>query len=151
MMMYEVEDPIMASFTTLNIEFLADGTTTCQAVIDCNKMIEAFPDEDEIQLSITEPTDEWSLTIIIEVDRKNAAEIIVWTEEESEANEVLVFINNYYRRGLRGMPFGGTKASGYGREHTLDTLKDYGWTKLMTMPSGLGPLPVWPGVDDAGL
>src|SRR5262249_16936967 len=30
----------------------------------------------------------------------------------------MLFINNYFRNGAFGMPFGGVKASGYGREHT---------------------------------
>ncbi len=55
-----------------------------------------------------------------------------------------VMINNYYRNGAAGMPFGGTKASGYGREHSVETLKEFGRLKLITMASGLGDLPSWP-------
>ena len=62
----------------------------------------------------------------------------------------IVFLNNYFR-GAGGMPFGGTKASGYGREHTLDTLKEYGRVKLVSMPTGLAPIPRWQGVADVGL
>ena len=63
----------------------------------------------------------------------------------------LAFINNYYRAGVFGMPFGGTKASGYGREHTIATLKEFGRQKVMIMPSGLGDLPTWQGATDVGL
>lgn len=62
----------------------------------------------------------------------------------------MVYLNNYYRRSS-GMPFGGVKASGYGREHSIETLKEFGWTKLIRMPSGLGKIPVWPAVTDVGL
>ena len=62
----------------------------------------------------------------------------------------MVFINNYYR-GIQGMPFGGTKASGFGREHSVETLKEFGRTKLITMASGLREVPAWAAVTDVGL
>lgn len=62
----------------------------------------------------------------------------------------MVYINNYYRRSA-GMPFGGTKSSGYGREHSIETLKEFGRTKLIRMVSGLGQVPIWSGVQDVGL
>ena len=58
-----------------------------------------------------------------------------------------VFINNY-DRALSGSPFGGTKHSGYGREHTPDTLNEYGYTRTVRLPSGQRPLPLWPAVAD---
>src|ERR1700753_483564 len=36
----------------------------------------------------------------------------------------LLYINNYYRN-IMGTPFGGVKETGYGREHCIDTLKDW--------------------------
>jgi len=63
----------------------------------------------------------------------------------------MVFVNNYFRGGVFGMPFGGTKASGYGREHTVETLREFGRVKLITMASGLADMPHWPGVADVGL
>lgn len=63
----------------------------------------------------------------------------------------VTFINNYFRGGMFGMPFGGTKASGYGREHTIETLKEFGREKLMIMPSGMSDLPHWQGALDVGL
>ncbi|KAI9656600.1 MAG: hypothetical protein M1821_004807 [Bathelium mastoideum] len=59
----------------------------------------------------------------------------------------MVFLNNYWRAVL-GKPFGGAKQSGYGREHTLETLLDFSRTKFVQFPSGLGKIPAWEGVTD---
>ena len=62
----------------------------------------------------------------------------------------IVFMNNYFR-AVGGMPFGGTKGSGYGREHTLETLKEYSRVKLISLPTGLRDIPKWIGATDVGL
>ena len=62
----------------------------------------------------------------------------------------IVFLNNYFR-GVGGMPFGGAKASGNGREHTIETLKEYGRVKLVSMPTGLVPIPRWAALSEVGL
>jgi len=54
----------------------------------------------------------------------------------------MVFINNYNRQFL-GSPFGGTKASGYGREHSEHTLAEFGYLKAVREPSGRAPVPRW--------
>ena len=59
----------------------------------------------------------------------------------------MVFINNYSRMAL-GTPFGGAKHSGYGREHTIETLHDYTRAKNMRIPNGLGPVPGWSMVEE---
>jgi acyl-CoA reductase-like NAD-dependent aldehyde dehydrogenase len=59
----------------------------------------------------------------------------------------MVFINNYFR-GVIGTPFGGTKHSGYGREHAIETLREFSYTKMVRFPSGLGTIPSWRAVDD---
>lgn len=59
----------------------------------------------------------------------------------------MVFINNY-SRGLAGTPFGGTKQSGYGREHAIETLREFTYTKMVRYPSGLGTIPTWRAVDE---
>jgi acyl-CoA reductase-like NAD-dependent aldehyde dehydrogenase len=59
----------------------------------------------------------------------------------------MVFINNYFR-GTGGTPFGGTKHSGYGREHAIETLREYSYTKIVRFPSGLGTIPAWRALDD---
>jgi hypothetical protein len=59
----------------------------------------------------------------------------------------MVFINNYFR-GTGGTPFGGTKHSGYGREHAIETLREYSYTKIVRFPSGLGTVPAWRALED---
>lgn len=58
-----------------------------------------------------------------------------------------VFVNNY-DRATTGSPFGGTKHSGYGREHTPDTLAEYGYTRTIRIPTGTRPFPRWPVLDE---
>lgn len=59
----------------------------------------------------------------------------------------MVLVNNYFR-GLLGLPFGGTKQSGYGREHTIETLSHFGYRKLIRIPSGIGSWPSWRAVTE---
>ena len=59
----------------------------------------------------------------------------------------LVFVNNYYR-AIVGTPFGGTKGSGYGREHALQTMREFGRTKTIRTPSGEMVIPRWFAVDE---
>jgi acyl-CoA reductase-like NAD-dependent aldehyde dehydrogenase len=59
----------------------------------------------------------------------------------------IVFVNNYNRM-VTGLPFGGVGHSGYGREHALQTLAEYGYSKTVRMPSGASPVPVWDAVAD---
>lgn len=59
----------------------------------------------------------------------------------------MVLVNNYNREVL-GDPFGGVKHSGYGREHTLATLQDFGQPKMIRIPSGLGAIPYWRAVNE---
>ena len=73
----------------------------------------------------------------------------VFSKDTTEAMRIgrrteagMVFVNNYNRMAL-GTPFGGVKFSGYGREHCLETLKEYTWAKNMRYPSGLGAPGGW--------
>nr|WP_315033070.1 aldehyde dehydrogenase family protein [uncultured Chryseobacterium sp.] len=59
----------------------------------------------------------------------------------------IVLINSYNRRS-HGMPFGGAKHSGYGREHSIETLKEFTRRKTIRFPSGQGKEKNWPNVDD---
>ena len=59
----------------------------------------------------------------------------------------MVMVNNY-NRDILGTPFGGVKHSGYGREHTLATLQDFGQPKMVRYPSGLTPVPYWRAVNE---
>lgn len=67
-------------------------------------------------------------------------ELALSTSRKIEAG--IVYVNNYYRGGIGG-PFGGTKASGFGREHAIETLYDYGRSKAVRVPSGIGEIPQW--------
>jgi acyl-CoA reductase-like NAD-dependent aldehyde dehydrogenase len=52
----------------------------------------------------------------------------------------MVFVNNYFR-GILGTPFGGTKHSGPGREHAIETLREFTYPKMIHIPTGLAPIP----------
>jgi acyl-CoA reductase-like NAD-dependent aldehyde dehydrogenase len=59
----------------------------------------------------------------------------------------VVFVNNY-NRILLGTPFGGTKSSGYGREHCAETLDEFSYPKAIRFPSGRAPIPEWRAVRE---
>jgi acyl-CoA reductase-like NAD-dependent aldehyde dehydrogenase len=59
----------------------------------------------------------------------------------------IVFVNNYNRM-ITGLPFGGVGHSGFGREHALQTLSEYGYSKSIRMPTGLGTVPRWAALPD---
>ncbi|KAL9109239.1 MAG: hypothetical protein Q9227_006165 [Pyrenula ochraceoflavens] len=48
----------------------------------------------------------------------------------------MVWVNNYMRNVL-GLPYGGVKESGYGREHCIETLREWSACKFVQIPSGL--------------
>ena len=49
---------------------------------------------------------------------------------------------------MLGTPFGGNKLSGYGREHCIETLREWSQPKAVHTPSGLGEVPTWRVVKD---
>lgn len=64
----------------------------------------------------------------------------VWTTDLARAHRVArdveagqIFINQYFAGGVE-TPFGGFKASGFGREKGFEALKHYAQTKAVTMP-----------------
>lgn len=59
----------------------------------------------------------------------------------------IVYINNYSRNAL-GVPFGGVKETGYGREHCIETLKDWSTAKVIQQPTGMGKIPSWRAIAD---
>jgi acyl-CoA reductase-like NAD-dependent aldehyde dehydrogenase len=54
----------------------------------------------------------------------------------------IVFVNHYNRQ-FTGTPFGGVGASGYGREHALETLQEYSYAHSLRLSSGRGGIPRW--------
>lgn len=61
--------------------------------------------------------------------------------------DVGIVFNNCFRKVL-GTPFGGANHSGYRREHSSDSLKEFGRPKSVRFPSGTGKIPEWSGVAD---
>lgn len=59
----------------------------------------------------------------------------------------IVYVNNYQRNAL-GVPFGGVKATGNAREHSIETLKDWSNAKIVQQRTGLGQVPNWRAVVD---
>ena len=75
---------------------------------------------------------------------------VIFTESHPRAMRVTraldcgcVYINNFYRLGAQCVPFGGNKASGFGRERCADTLLEFTRSKTVRIPSGLGDIPAW--------
>ena len=73
---------------------------------------------------------------------------VVYSPDTLQANRVArqldvgtVFVNNFYRRGLDILPFGGNKHSGFGRERSVETLHEFGHSKTIKMPTGIGDIP----------
>lgn len=64
-----------------------------------------------------------------------------------EIDAGIVFVNNYHRNFL-GTAFGGGKHSGYGREHALETLREFGRTKTVRITTEMGSIPEWFAVSD---
>ena len=99
-----------------------------------------FDDEDDA-VRIANGTDYGLVASVFTSDIARAIRV------SSSVEAGAVFVNNY-DRALSGSPFGGTKRSGYGREHAPETLSDYGYTRTVRLPSGQRPLPLWPAVAD---
>lgn len=59
----------------------------------------------------------------------------------------VVMLNNY-NRALLGTPFGGFGDSGYGREHAIESLREFTRTKNVREPSGIGTIPEWNAVAE---
>ncbi|HEY1853664.1 MAG TPA: aldehyde dehydrogenase family protein [Solirubrobacterales bacterium] len=59
----------------------------------------------------------------------------------------MVFVNNYFRRALLGAPFGGMKASGFGRENSPESLLELTQAKAVRFHAEDQELPLWPAAE----
>jgi acyl-CoA reductase-like NAD-dependent aldehyde dehydrogenase len=95
------------------------------------------------------PFDSYDEAISITNDSDYGLVCAIFSRDQTKAMKAareidvgMCFINNYSRLAL-GTPFGGAKNSGYGREHCIQTLREYSRPKNMFVPSGVGPVPGW--------
>ncbi|OTB08969.1 hypothetical protein M426DRAFT_18363 [Hypoxylon sp. CI-4A] len=79
---------------------------------------------------------------------------VVFTNDQLKANRFvrvvesgMVWVNNY-NRNVIGTPFGGVKHSGYGREHSIETLYEWTQPKAVHSLSGIVENREWRGVVD---
>ena len=75
---------------------------------------------------------------------------VVFTENQDAGQRIArqldagtVYINNFCRFGRDVIPFGGNKASGFGRERCVETLHEYGHVKAVRYLSGIGSFKMW--------
>lgn len=87
-------------------------------------------------ISIANDTDYGLIAGVFSADTARALRII-------DGLDVGMTLVNNYNRGILGSPFGGTKASGFGREHCQETLMEYSYAKVIRIPSGQAPVPRW--------
>jgi aldehyde dehydrogenase len=73
----------------------------------------------------------------------------IWTRDLSQAHEIaraletgVVWVNRYYNLQI-GIPVGGYKQSGFGREMALDILQHYTITKSVIINLKEGPLGIF--------
>lgn len=95
-----------------------------------------FDDEEEA-VSICNDTDFGLIAVVFSDDHSEAMRI------SRRLDVGCVYINNFYRLGAQCVPFGGNKASGFGRERCYDTLLEFCRPKAVRIPSGLGEIPLW--------
>lgn len=94
-----------------------------------------FTDEDEA-VSIANGTDYGLVAAVYTGSQERAMRLA------RRLHAGMIYVNNYFRGGV-GAPFGGVKASGFGREHCAQTFYEYGWIKTVRYPSGVGHIPRW--------
>ncbi|UUX96409.1 aldehyde dehydrogenase family protein [Aquabacterium sp. J223] len=99
-----------------------------------------FDDEDEAS-AIANDTDFGLLAAVFSRDAARADRVA------ARLDAGLVLVNNY-NRNFMGSPFGGTKASGYGREHCVHTLREFAYLRTLRRPSGRGEIPTWAALND---
>ena len=100
----------------------------------------AFDDEPEA-IRIANGTDYGLIAGVYTGDSERALRV------SRRINAGIVFVNNF-NRVFVGTPFGGTGHSGFGRVHAPETLREFGRSKSIRLPSGIAPVPRWSAVDD---
>jgi acyl-CoA reductase-like NAD-dependent aldehyde dehydrogenase len=99
-----------------------------------------FDDEDEA-IRIANGTDYGLIAGVYTRDSERALRV------SRRINAGIVFVNNF-NRVFVGTPFGGTGRSGFGRVHAPETLREFGRSKSIRLPSGIAPVPRWSAADD---
>ncbi len=122
---------------TVLVDFAPDSTVGQEEIFGPVASVMRFGDDDEA-VRIANGTRYGLNAAVCSRDTIRALALA----ERLEAGSV--YINNYFRRGSSGVPFGGVKASGFGRESSVDALLDFTRTKSVRLPSGRGPVPSWP-------
>jgi acyl-CoA reductase-like NAD-dependent aldehyde dehydrogenase len=102
--------------------------------------IMTFDDEDEA-VRIANGTDYGLIAGVYTRDSERALRV------SRRINAGIVFVNNF-NRVFVGTPFGGTGRSGFGRVHAPETLREFGRSKSIRLPSGTVPVPRWSAVYD---
>ena len=95
-----------------------------------------FADEDEA-VDLANDTPYGLLAAVYTADHPRALRVA----RRIDAGVVLL---NNFNRALLGTPFGGFKDSGYGREHSVESMLEFTRIKNIREPSGAGPIPEWP-------
>jgi acyl-CoA reductase-like NAD-dependent aldehyde dehydrogenase len=101
-----------------------------------------FDDEQEA-ISIANDTDFGLLAAVFTADAERQLRV------SRAISAGIVFINHYSRVGFLGTPYGGTKHSGFGRLHAQETLREFGYSKSLRLPSGVGQIPGLPFASEA--
>jgi len=96
------------------------------------------------------PFDDVEEAVLMANDTDYGLVAVIYSKNNEEAMRIArqldvgtVFVNNFYRLGLECVPFGGNKASGFGRERSVETLHEFGKSKTVKTLSGIGTIPVW--------
>jgi acyl-CoA reductase-like NAD-dependent aldehyde dehydrogenase len=100
----------------------------------------SFADEDEA-VALANDTPYGLLAAVYTADHPRALRVA----RRIDAGVVLL---NNFNRALLGTPFGGFKDSGYGREHSVESMLEFIRIKNIREPSGAGPIPEWPVLGD---
>jgi acyl-CoA reductase-like NAD-dependent aldehyde dehydrogenase len=137
-------DPELAGGYFVAPTLFADVTPTMRIATEeiFGPVVVVIPfDDEEEAVRIANGTDYGLMAAVYSEDARRTMRV------SRQLRAGIVFVNNYNRM-VTGLPFGGVGHSGYGREHALQTLAEYGYSKTVRMPSGASPIPVWDAVGD---